>query len=63
MLIAAPHIKQNQRNELFQALAALDKNAGLFWDSFEPAPQHKVEQLHLDQIKSVEALKTLIDEY
>jgi len=63
MLLAAPHISEYDRLGLFNTLAALEPNSDLFWQSFESAPQHKIEALHLSQKRSVRALKSLIDNH
>lgn len=62
MLLAAPHISERDRVGLFKALAALEPNSDLFWESFEPVTQDALEKLHLKQAASVAALKQLIEQ-
>lgn len=61
MLIAAPHLSEQDRVGLFNTLAALEPNADLFWRSFEAAPDEAIKTLHSKQAQSVAALKILIN--
>jgi len=63
MLLAAPQLSEADRVGLFNTLAALEPNSDLFWQSFEPAPQHKIEALHLSQKRSVTTLKSLLEKH
>jgi len=61
VLIAAPHVSEYNRVGLFNTLAALEPNADLFWQSFEPVTKDAIKALHLKQAQSVSTLKLLID--
>ena len=60
MLIAAPHTSNTDQAELFNALASLDPNSDLFWQSFEAVSPSQLEQFHHQQTPSVHTLKQLL---
>lgn len=62
MLIAAPHTHKNDQVELFNALASLDPNTDLFWQSFKSISPSQLETFHQEQAPSVNTLKQLLQQ-
>lgn len=62
MIIAAPHTSEQDQQYLFEALAALDAESGLFWQKFDAISPVELKKFHQQQTPSVHTLKQLLQQ-